>query len=473
MLIESYLQQECQKNRWLRNLDNQELLTLTAQKSRELSKLISTSSSKLQVLIVEQNETKFLASFFACVISKVDMFLCNPDWQQEEWEQVLDIVKPDVIFADIYINKAIAIINGNKLDQNKPYNKDSFLSNQALIMIPTGGTSGKIKFAIHTWSTLITSVTGFCNYFKIKKVNSFCVLPLYHVSGLMQVMRSFITQGNLFILPYKVLKQELTTKINTQNYFISLVPTQLQFLIELSPPWLTNFATVLLGGAPATRSLLNKARSYQIPLAPTYGMTETASQVVTLKPKDFLQGNNSTGEILPHARIEIIGNQEKEITSKKIGLINIKTDALCLGYYPQKFTQSDFFTTDDLGYFDEENYLHIVGRNSYKIVTGGENVFPTEIEKAILATKLVQDVCVVGLPDDYWGEAVTALYVPLESNISLDLIKQKLQPQLSKYKQPKNWILVDKLERSDRGKLNYQKLITMAQDWLKQKPENN
>jgi o-succinylbenzoate---CoA ligase len=173
------------------------------------------------------------------------------------------------------------------------------------IMIPTGGSSGQVKFAIHTWQTLSASVAGLQDYFQMPVINSFCVLPVYHVSGLMQFMRSLLTGGNLVITTSKHLETNLDSYINPQDFFISLVPTQLQKILNnpITSAWLSQFQAVFLGGGAAWSELLNKARYLQIPLALTYGMTETASQIATLKPQDFLAGNNSCGQVLPHARI--------------------------------------------------------------------------------------------------------------------------------------------------------------------------
>ncbi|MHC5732220.1 MAG: hypothetical protein ACYTXY_50800, partial [Nostoc sp.] len=103
------------------------------------------------------------------------------------------------------------------------------------------------KFAIHTWETLISSVQGFTEYFQLIQVNSFCVLPLYHVSGLMQFMRSFTTRGKLAILPFKAVEKGQLLNLKQSDFFISLVPTQLQRLLE-NPElteWLSQFNTVL------------------------------------------------------------------------------------------------------------------------------------------------------------------------------------------------------------------------------------
>jgi len=332
-------------------------------------------------------------------------------------------------------------------------------------MIPTGGSSGTIRFVKHNWETLSASVTGFCRYFEQETVNCFCVLPLYHVSGLMQFMRTFLTGGNLILYSYQRLEkawqnQDLVTlkrleSITQKNYFLSLVPTQLQRLLNYGAGnWLSQFKAVLLGGAPPWTSLLAKARHYQIPLALTYGMTETASQVVTLQPDDFLAGNNSVGQVLPHAKIIIQGESGEELISEKIGTITIKTNALGLGYYPDCDWKREQWITDDLGYFDRAGYLHIVGRKSRKIITGGENLFPDEVEAAILSTGLVTDVYVMGLEDQIWGEVVSAIYVSQKETATSSEIKAQLKQALSSYKIPKKWFRVTKIPRNDQGKIN-------------------
>lgn len=457
----NYDEKEDNLNTLIQNNSSQKLYELTQIRVHYLQRLISQQPGKFKVVIVEGNPVEFLATFLAGVIMGVDLFLCDPCWQEQEWRQVLSVVQPDAVFGEKITQDLIGKVR--KTIKNS-FDQKSELSEQSLIMIPTGGTSGKIRFTMHSWSTLTASVAGFRDYFNYQNINSYCMLPLYHVSGLMQFMRSFLTQGNLIICPYKVVKTKQII-LNKPDYFISLVPTQLQFLLQFIPNWLTQFRTVLLGGAPASRSLLNLARKYKIPLAPTYGMTETASQIVTLKPDDFLAGNYSSGQILPHAKINIESDINQS-SDNKIGSIKINCSSLCLGYYPRRFTKSQLFTTDDLGYFDHQGYLHIVGRNSQKIITGGENVFPPEVEAAIWSTNLVKDICVIGLPDAQWGQVVTAVYIPLKSDHNLDLIKQKIQSQISKYKLPKNWISVNSLPRNNRGKINYQEVKAIAQKMM-------
>jgi O-succinylbenzoic acid--CoA ligase len=205
----------------------------------------------------------------------------------------------------------------------------------------------------------MASVEGFCDYFEVELINSFCVLPLYHVSGLMQFMRSFTTGGKLVVLPFKTLETGDRSFVDPEVFFLSLVPTQLQRLLDSgetahpvnqnsklssvaaqsatqnSIAWLARFHTVLLGGAPAWSDLLDRARSQRIRLAPTYGMTETASQIATLKPDDFLNGHTNAGQVLPHAQITIRNPSGEILSPHQIGMITIQATSLAWDYYPE------------------------------------------------------------------------------------------------------------------------------------------
>ena len=436
------LLENIQNHDWLICDHSQELPQIATELYLQLMQL-----SNPKIIIAERSPVRFLGSFIAACAAKCPVFLCNPDWSQAEWEQVFNLVQPDIVLGIDHNFSKSPIINHELPITNS-------------IMIPTGGSSGKIKFAIHTWQTLTASVQGFTEYFSIDSVNSFCILPLYHVSGLMQFMRSLTTGGKLVISTSKKLENCQIPNIKTEEFFISLVPTQLQKLlqnIELTQ-WLSKFSTVLLGGAPPWEELLEKARFHQIRLAPTYGMTETASQIATLKPDEFLKGKFNSGKILPHAKI-IIDNQP--------GNINIQSKSLALGYYPQMWENRNNFVVDDMGFLDNQNYLHIIGRNSEKIITGGENIYPLEIETAIRKTQMVIDVCVIGIADKHWGQALTAIYIPKDKNISHREIQTQLKNQLSKFKIPKHWISLATLPRNNQGKINRQQLQKIAEDFLK------
>ena len=448
-----YLREHSQDN-WLLGYDLVEFLSLTEALVREFANLIPQ-----KILLVESEPIPFLASFIAACSTNHHVFLGNPAWGSLEWQQVFDLVQPNIVWGNCEVAQQIYT---NKCQLEHQITVEKLTG--SLIMISTGGTSGKIRFVMHTWETLIASVQGFQEYFQLKEVNSICVLPLFHISGLMQFIRSFTSGGQFLILPFQELKTGKWYNFDPTTFFISLVPTQLQSLLSNSSltTWLSHCQTVLLGGAPAWFELFEKARFNHIKLAPTYGMTETASQIATLKPESFLNGNNSSGKILPHAKVIICQEKGKVLNSHQTGLIAIQSSSLALGYYPEPFPESGIFYPDDIGFLDFEGHLNIVGRSSDKIITGGENVYPCEVEAVIKDTDLVLDVSVIGLPDSYWGQIIVAVYTPRQSNISSQQIKHAIEGKLSRYKLPKIWIPVETLPRNEQGKVNRKLLEEIA-----------
>ncbi len=380
------------------------------------------------ISIATADSIEFIAQLMAGTRLGLPIFLGNPHWGAVEWAQVASLT------AQVQAQ------------------------HQHIIMIPTGGSSGAIKFVTHTWATLSASVWGFQEFYDLTAVNTICTLPLYHVSGLMQLCRSLLTDGKLFIINF----HELCTEFNSQidrieidRYFISLVPTQLIKLLDVDTQWLGRVQMILLGGAPPSSELLTRARTANLSIALTYGMTETASQIASLKPAEFLAGYNSCGLVLPHAKIEIISAIDSDRSldlDPDVGALRIQAKSLMLGYFPD-INFPIYFEPDDIGMFDKQGYLTILGRISNKIISGGENIFPIEIVNAIMATGLVTDVWVVGVPDRYWGQAVVAIYVPKDSSVSAVILTAAIANKISNYKIPKHWIPVAKIPRNALGKI--------------------
>jgi o-succinylbenzoate---CoA ligase len=378
--------------------------------------------------IATADPSDFIANLMAGTRLGIPIFLGNPRWGTMEWAQVARLTA-----------------------QVQPQHRH-------LIMIPTGGSSGQIKFVTHNWQTLSAAVWGFREFYKLAAINSICTLPLYHVSGLMQLCRSLLTDGELLIIDFLQLCSEANIpldRIEIERYFISLVPTQLAKLLDMDIQWLARLQTILLGGAPPSSELLTRARTANLPIALTYGMTETASQIASLKPAEFLAGNDSCGVVLPHAQIEIMSAGDRDRTSilkDEIGALRIRAKSLMLGYFPE-LNLPAYFEPDDIGICDRQGYLTILGRNSNKIITGGENVFPIEVVNAIMATGLVADAWVLGVADRYWGQAVTAIYVSKDLPVSADILASAIAGKISNYKIPKHWIAVAKIPRNPLGKI--------------------
>ncbi|MEO1388723.1 MAG: AMP-binding protein [Cyanobacteria bacterium J06634_6] len=416
-------------------------------------------SARPLLLLTETDPTKFLAGFWAAVLEDWNIALANPNWGQQEWQSVHQLIHPQAVWgtAPPFPHSSSQLPSPPK--QTSP-----------AVLVPTGGTAGHIKFAQHTWHSLSAAVSGFCQQFAPEggPFNACCVLPLYHVSGLMQALRTALSGGQLFIFSFKQLRHSLPTiDFSAAPAFISLVPTQLQrFCQDRQANWLGQFKAVLVGGAPCWPDLLSRATRAEIPVCLSYGMTETAA-MVTARTVGDAQGEHS-GMAMPHAAIYIERSGQR-LPVGEIGQIVICSAAIAEGYYnapSAAFALPGNFYTDDLGYLDAAGCLHITGRASGKIISGGENVFPAEVEAAIRQTGLVSDVCVFGMPHPEWGEAIAAAYVPVSADVSAEQLQSALSApvgkvdadnviaQLSRYKHPKQWFAVDDLPRNAQGKLN-------------------
>lgn len=263
------------------------------QLERETISISNREHLRPRVLIAETDPAHFLAGFWAALLAGWDIALANPRWGAQEWTTTHHLIQPNLVWA-ASISPQIVQINKNyssgsdapscfdKLDYDKlDYkNLDRKKSDQRLILIPTGGSSGQVKFVCHCWHSLVASAVGFGDYFGASKaINAYCVLPLYHVSGLMQAIRTLVSGGQLCLANFKELCQLPASFIpqlpRASSTFISLVPTQLERLLRAGKAeWLCQFEGVLLGGAPPWAELLRKAAAANIPVCLSYGMTE-------------------------------------------------------------------------------------------------------------------------------------------------------------------------------------------------------
>lgn len=429
---------ECLGNQadWLLVLDEQGKLInqtpwLTALIQETLNDLKAESNlvSPSHRAIATPDPIAFLAQFLAAALDNRPIFLGNPHWQYQEWQQVKTLLgdRPPAMPG---------------------------------IHIPTGGSSGQIRFAMHQWSTLGAAIAGMQAHFfpgqGNQPLNAVCVLPLYHVSGLMQILRALWTGGQIILVTGGIAKLGDLTPFDGCEFFLSLVPTQLQQLLEKPPlwPWLQRFYSIIVGGAPPWPGLLRAAARADLPLCLSYGMTETAALMACQVRGDFRRGDRSCGSVLPHGQIYLLDCDPET----GIGTLAIASRSLARGYYPCPFPEP-VFVTDDRGYFDPQGQLHLVGRQSRKIISGGENIYPEAIEAALYDTGLVQDVYVCGQADSHWGERVTAYYVPVldSGKITGDRLAQALKQRLAPHNCPKEWICLETLPRNAQGKvLRYQ-----------------
>ena len=304
-------------------------------------------------------------------------------------------------------------------------------------VIQTSGSTGQAKAALLSLNNFLTAAALARQNMPLQAGDSWLLsLPLFHVSGLSILFRC-IPAGATVVLPEQGDSLE-DTLIKSQVTHLSLVPTQLQRLLDTTEgcPCLSTLKAVLLGGAPASTSLLRRAHEAQIPLITSYGMTETAAQCCAVPPGASLSVLQSSGRPLEKGSLRIDDDNR----------IFYRGEALFQGYLQEDgslfrpLTEEGWFPTGDCGYFDDDGYLHITGRSDARFICGGENIQPEEIEVLLNEIPGVSASVVVGVADPCYGTSPVA-FIRMEEGYVLDetLLRRHLEAKQPPFKIPRKY----------------------------------
>ena len=327
------------------------------------------------------------------------------------------------------------------------------------LLIPfTSGTTGAPKGVRLTLRNVLASAVASVFRLGFDRSETWHVaLPLHHVGGLTPVLR-----GPLYGMTV-VLRESFdadAVAADFERYDVtatSLVPTTLSRLLDATTADLgPSLRAVLLGGAPATGTLLDRCIERSIPVFPTYGMTETASQIATATPEEAVAHPGTVGRPLYWTDLAVHDADGDERPPGETGELVVAGPTVSPGYLDADATAAAFgedgLRTGDVGYRDEGGRVWIVGRTDDLIVTGGENVAPAEVADALRDHPDVADAAVVGVPDEEWGERVAALVVPREGAApSAAALDDHCRARLAGYKVPRTLRFADAIPRTDSG----------------------
>lgn len=321
------------------------------------------------------------------------------------------------------------------------------------VLISTGGTSNVFKLSIHRWDRLIKAAKRVSSFLGGSALNSVCQLPLYHVSGFMQVMRALVTGGDVLFVSKTGCEFLDFRKENTGIWSTSLVPTQLYRMMQAvgGVEYLKGFDYVFVGGARCSEALRTEARRAGIRISDVYGTTETAAMVLAGKPDDFLINKAGIGEALDGIRLLINGAHE----------IKIYSDSIYCGYYPDE-QEMAVFETKDMGAWVDGKRLKVYGRADNVINSGGEKVHAELIEAAIMNALPVEDVVVVGVYDKEWGEKIVAVVACKEEMFDLEAFNEGMKAVLERHAVPKKWIRLDALPKKNNEKVERAEVLKIA-----------
>ncbi|MBX4270932.1 o-succinylbenzoate--CoA ligase [Clostridium estertheticum] len=404
-------------------------------------KLSSYVKTERRVAIYSNNSIDMALFFLALQLLGKEVLMLNTHLTDSEIKRQLEFTKVQVVFSDdekfICFNKVYQSENKNiKLIEE-------FEAESIVVIMNTSATTGKFKSVPLRWKQFSAHVRASRKSIGVTtKDNWLLVLPMYHISGLTILMRSLFNGTQITILEKFDEEQVLTLIERGIINMISIVPTMLNRIIERIEKH--KLRVVLIGGEFIPKALVEKSIMRNIPIYKTYGMTETTSQATTFSVLEYPQKIDSVG--MPLENVDILIENPDE---NGVGEVLLKSLMLMDGYIGKK-NIAGYFNTEDVGYIDKDGFLNIVARRTDIIISGGENIYPKEIENILYTHPLIDECAVVGHNDEKWGQ-IPILYVV--STLYEHEILEYISNKLAKYKIPKKIIYLEELPKNSVGKI--------------------
>ncbi|WP_194396853.1 acyl-CoA synthetase [Microbacterium atlanticum] len=332
-------------------------------------------------------------------------------------------------------------------------------------IVYTSGTTGRPKGAVLSHGNLTwVAVNCIVDYDVVSTDRSLMISPLFHVASLGMGALPVILKGATLVLEKGFEPGRALSLIERHGItMLSGVPTTYQMMADHSA-WastdLSSLQKLTCGGSAVPTRILNAYEERGLSFSQGYGMTETSPGATSLSPTKTREKQGSVG--LPHffTDVRITDERGDVVPRGTVGEIEVAGPNVFLGYHglPAEtaavFTDDGWYRSGDLGYLDPEGYLYISDRLKDMIISGGENIYPAEVENLIADIEGISGVAVVGVPDERWGEVPWAVVTLREgAEVDTETVRRHLDGLLARYKLPKNVVVVDDLPRTASGKV--------------------
>ncbi|MDX2376377.1 o-succinylbenzoate--CoA ligase [Microbacterium sp. LRZ72] len=332
-------------------------------------------------------------------------------------------------------------------------------------IIYTSGTTGKPKGAVLTHQNLtFVSLNCVIDYDVVSTDVALMISPLFHVASLGMGALPLILKGGTLVLEKGFEPGRALELIERHSItMLSGVPTTYQLMAD-HPHWhdadLSSLQKLTCGGSAVPTRILNAYEDRGLSFAQGYGMTETSPGGTTLPPTMSRVKQGSVGLPQFFTDVRVADENGSPLPTGEVGEVQIAGPNVFAGYLnlpeatAEAFTPDGWFRSGDLGYLDDDGYLYIADRLKDMIISGGENIYPAEVENLISDIDGVTGVAVIGVPDDKWGESPWAVLTVRDgAEADTDAVRAHLDGKLARYKIPKNVVVVDELPRTASGKV--------------------
>lgn len=436
-----------------------------------------------RIVVLSQNRIELFAILFACGMTGLIYVPLNFRLSNRELQYILDDCKPVLIICDeehqqageAFLDIELVLVT-NILEISTIHSTNhKWSSADPWMIIYTGGTTGKPKgvvlsFNAVNWNAMNTIISWGLS-------NTDCTLnymPMFHTGGINALCIPILMAGGTVVIGSRFQAEDALKALNTYNTTISLfVPTMYQAMLDTEYIKTATFPTVkvfLAGGAPCPHSIYDKFQEKGILFKEGYGLTEAGPNNFFIDPLIAYSKKGSVGKSMQFNEVKIINKEGRECRVDEVGELYITGKHLFTHYWNSEeetelTLQDGWLKSGDLARFDKDGDYYIVGRKKEMIITGGENVYPQEVEQCLILHPIVREAAVIGIPDKKWGECVTAFICSTEYNRSSeDELISHCKYYLGGYKVPKKIIFVDKLPRTDVGKIDKKKLYELARE---------
>lgn len=381
--------------------------------------------------------------------------------------------KYQALITDFNTYKTLNIFDLIKLEND---DSNSVISSQIeddhpLFILYTAGTTGLPKGVLYThkmlfWNSINTSLALIINS-ESRTIN---VMPPFHTGGWNVLLTPILHHGGFVMLCKKFDPLLVLNTLQNENITLFMgVPTMLQMIAEQEKFEKSNFPSlmyIIAGGEPMPIPLIEKWEKVGVAIRQGYGMTEVGPNLTSLHQSDAIRKKGSIGRTNFYVNARVVDEFGNDVASNESGELWLNGPMTTPGYFNNKEASGmafsidgQWFKTGDLVRRDSEGYIFVVDRIKNMYISGGENVYPAEVERILIALQEVEECAVIPVKHEKWGETGKAIIVFVKNlQISQEEIIQHCAIHLAKYKVPKSIEIVDSIPKSETGKIDRNKL---------------